>query len=97
MHEVLGDGQEQTEDGQVTMMMIMMMDVMIMKMIMIMMMKMMMMMMMMLMMMTRMVMMMIMIMMTARLESHFCGQGVKWGGDVVSSNRCFNEDNVEGE
>ena len=41
MHEVLGDGQEQTEDGQVTMMMIMMMVMMIMKMIMIMMMKMM--------------------------------------------------------
>jgi len=95
VHEVLGDGQEQTEDGQVTMMMIMMMVIMILKMIMIMMMKMMMMMM--LMMMTRMVMMMIMMMMTARLESHFCGQGVKWGGDVVSSNRCFNEDNVEGE
>ena len=34
---------------------------------------------------------------TVRLESHFCGQGVKWGGDVVSNNRCFNEDNVEGE
>ena len=78
MHEVLGDGQEQTEDGQVTMMMIMMMVMMIM----IMMMK---------------IMMMMMMMMTARLESHFCGQGVKWGGDVVSSNRCFNEDNVEGE
>ena len=34
---------------------------------------------------------------TVRLEAHFCGQGVKWGGDVVSNNRCFNEDNVEGE
>ena len=34
---------------------------------------------------------------TVRLESHFCGQGVKWGGDVVSNNRCFNEDNVEGK
>ena len=34
---------------------------------------------------------------TIQWETHFCGQGVKWGGDVVSSNRCFNEDNVEGE
>ena len=34
---------------------------------------------------------------TVRLEAHFCGQGVKWGGDVLSNNRCFNELNIEGE
>ena len=34
---------------------------------------------------------------TIQWETHFCGQGVRWGGDTVSSSRCFDENNVEGE
>ena len=30
-------------------------------------------------------------------ESSFCGQGTNWNGEVVSSNRCFTENKVEGK
>ena len=33
---------------------------------------------------------------TIRWEAHFCGLGIKWGGNAVSSTRCFYEDNVQG-
>ena len=29
-------------------------------------------------------------------ESHFCGEGIKWDGTVISGSRCYKENNVNG-
>ena len=33
---------------------------------------------------------------TVAWESHFCGEGIKWDGTVISGSKCYEENNVVG-